>query len=185
MATYTTEQYILRLRSNLRDLEQNNKPLAVAVAATHADQMKRIFVDGKDSGGGGIGSYNSTDPLYVNPKTAPRNFPKKGKTGKTKFKNGSDHKTGYFTSYKAFRAGQGRQVSFVDLKLSGQLQSDVSNSLTRLSPNIWVTGTKNAANSDKAKGAEEKYGAIFNLTKEEKEKVFKPTLKYELLKALL
>jgi hypothetical protein len=179
----TTEEYIAKMRKNLNEILQNNKPLAAAVATTHAEQMQRIFTKGKDSTGGNIGAYNSTDPLYVNPNTAPRKFPKKGKTGKTKFKNGNDHKTGFFSSYKAFRASQGRQTSFVDLVLSGQLRSDVSNSLTRLNSNVWVTGTKNSANSEKAAGAEAKYGNIFNLNTDEK-KEFKEVLKFELLKAL-
>lgn len=178
----STEEYITKLRTKLRELEQNNKPLARAVATVHAEQMERVFVKGQATTGS-IGSYNSTKPLYVNPKTAPRNFPTKGKTGKTKFDNGKSHKTGFFTSYKSFRASQGRQTSFVDLKLSGQLQRDMSNSLTRLNPSVWVTGTKNKANSKKAEGAEAKYGNIFNLSKTEKED-FKEVLRDELLIAL-
>lgn len=179
----STEEYIQKLRTKLNELTHNNVPLARAVATTHADQMQRIFTEGKDSTGAKIGQYNSTDPLYVDPKTSPRRFPTKGKTGETRFKNGKAHKTGFFSSYKAFRASQGRQTSYVDLKLHGQLQSDMSNSLTRLSPAVWVTGTKNRKNSKKAEGAEKKYGNIFNLTKDEKEDL-KEVLRDELLKAL-
>lgn len=175
----TTEEYIAKLRAKLNDLVQNNKPLARAVASVHADQMERIFVDGKGVSGN-IGVYNSIDPLYVSPKTSPKKFPTKGKTGKSKFENGENHKTGFFKSYKAYRSSQGRQNSFVDLKLSGQLQKDMSNSLTRISPSIWVTGTKNKINSEKAEGAEKKYGNIFNLSKDEKEN-FKEILRDELL----
>jgi hypothetical protein len=179
----STDEYIKKLRSKLSDLLRDNKPLASAVASAHADQMVRIFEDGKDSSDGKIGEYDSSTPIYVDPKTSPRSFQAKGKTGESQFKNGKSHKTGYFSSYKAYRAGQGRQTSFVDLKLFGQLQRDMSNSLTRINPNIWVTGTKNKTNSKKAEGAEKKYGKIFNLTKKEKE-VFKETLRDELLISL-
>ncbi len=179
----TTQQYIAKIRNKLQTLKQNNKPLAIAVASVHADQMERIFVDGKGSDNGRIGSYNTTKPLYVSPEISPKTFPKKGKTGETKFKNGRDHKTGFFNSYKEYRQKQGRQTSFVDLKLSGQLQKDISNSLTKVTPNKWVTGTKNSKNSDKLNGAEDKYGKIFSLSKPEKND-FKKVLQFEVIKFL-
>lgn len=178
----TTEEYIAKLRAKLNDLVQNNKPLARAVASVHADQMERIFVDGQATSGL-IGTY-STKPMYVSKTPDLKSFPTKGKTGKTKFNNGKNHASAFFANgYKGFRASQNRQNSFVDLKLTGQLQKDMSNSLTRLNPSIWVTGTKNKINSEKAEGAENKYGNIFNLSKDEKEN-FKEILRDELLIAL-
>ncbi len=179
----TTQAYIAKIRSKLEGLKQNNKPLAIAVANTHAHQMGRIFIDGKASNGTNIGSYNSTKPLYVNPLTAPKKFAKKGMSGKTKFKNGKPHKTGYFSSYKDFRAALDRPTSFVNLNLSSQLVKDISNSLTKVSANKYVTGTKNKHNSNKLEGAEDKYGKVFSLTKSEREK-FKKVLQAEVYRAL-
>src|SRR3990167_1863618 len=59
----TTEQYILKLRANMNDLKSNNRPLALAVASVHAEQMERIFVKG-GAESGRIGSY-STKPMLA------------------------------------------------------------------------------------------------------------------------
>jgi hypothetical protein len=138
------------------------------VADVHALQTQRIFVDGQNSQNTGIGSYNTTDPLYVNPANAPKKFPTKGKTGKSRFKNGKPHKTGYFKSYSSFRQAQGRQTAVVDLRLSGMLFRDYASSLLRLD-NKWIAGVKNKENAGKINGAIKKYGAtVFKLTDSER-----------------
>jgi hypothetical protein len=140
----------------------------VAVADVHALQTQRIFVGGKNSQDANIGSYNTSNPLYVNPKYAPKKFPTRGKNGATKFKNGRAHKTGYFTSYSSFRQNQGRQTATVDLRLSGALFRDYASSLIRID-NKWYSGVKNLDNANKLKGAIEKYGAtVFRLTASER-----------------
>ena len=141
----------------------------VAVNDVHALQTQRIFVAGQNSTNGAIGSYNTTDPLYVNPKYSPKKFPTKGKTGSSKFKNGKAHKTGYFTSYSSFRQAIGRQTSVVDLRLSGALFRDYASSLVRQGDR-WIVGVKNKDNLGKLQGAIERYGAtVFMLTKTERE----------------
>lgn len=177
----TTEQLIQKIKGQIKDLKQG-KPLALAVASVHSMQVKRIFEEGKKSTDSKIGNYNESTSLYVNPNNSPKKFPTKGKEGKSKFKNGNSHKTGFFKSYKEFRSKIGRQISFVDLKLSGQLQKDYSNSLQR-SGTGWVSGLKNKANVGKVEGAEDKYGSIFNLTNKEK-KELRRILKEETLKIL-
>jgi hypothetical protein len=135
-----------------------------AVSDVHALQTQRIFVSGKNSQDANIGSYNTSNPLYVNPKYAPKKFPTRGKNGATRFKNGKPHKTGYFTSYSSFRQNQGRQTATVDLRLSGALFRDYASSLIRID-NKWYSGVKNKDNADKLKGAIDKYGAtVFKLT---------------------
>lgn len=154
-----------------KKLTELDKAFGRTVATIHADQMVRIFQEGERQSGGKIGAYNTTKPLYVNPKLVPKKFAPKGKDGEVKFKNGKPHKTGYFNNYKDFRQSQNRQVGFVDLKLSGQLQSDITNSLQKQG-DTWIAGTKNPANTAKLEGAIDKYGAdVFKLSKEEREKL--------------
>lgn len=173
----TPEQWI---KEHAAKLEQIAETAGKAIATVHAEQVNRIFVDGQRQNGK-IGSYNSSSPLYVNPKYSPKKFTPKGKTGQTTFKNGSRHKTGFFNSYKAFRAAQGRQSSFVDFVLSGSLQSDYKNSLTRQGI-TWVTGTKNISNSRKLTGLLKKYGSdVFKLTQKEHDLLIR-TAKAERLK---
>ena len=164
----TTNDFIQKLEQRYKDIV-SNKPLGIAVAAVHEKMVKRIFEDGKNGNDGKIGAYDTSEPLYVSPNKSPKSFPVKGKTGKTKYKNGKPHKTGYFTSYKAFRQKIGREVSFVNLSLFGQLKRDFSNSLQRVNNNKWISGTKNNKNSDKVDGAVDRYGReVFQLTKDEK-----------------
>lgn len=179
----TLQEYIVDQQRKLNELRTKNLPLARAAADTNAMQVKRIFTDGGKSSGGKIGSYNSTDPLYVSPKLAPKSFPTKGKGGKSKFNNGKSHKTGYFASYKAFRANQGRETSFVNLNLFGNEQSDMANSLTQVTVNKWTSGFKRNENADKKRGQEAKYGIIFDLTKAEQES-FLNILELETIKIL-
>lgn len=179
----TLDEYILDQKRRLFQIRTKNLPLARAAADTNAMQVKRIFTDGGKTSGGKIGSYNSTTALYISPKLAPQSFPTKGKTGKTRFKNGKAHKTGFFDSYKAFRQSQGRESGFVNLNLFGNEQSDLANSLTQQNPQTWTSGFKRSENADKKKGQEKKYGKIFALTKKEQESFLK-ILELETIKIL-
>lgn len=88
-----------------------------------AEYKNRIFVEGKDSTGGKIGTY-STKPMYGTKQAAVRKGAIKGigKNGDTKFTNGKPHKSMYLPNgYAGFRAAQGRQTGFVDLNLSSSL----------------------------------------------------------------
>ena len=163
----TTAQFIQKQKARLAKIEEG-KAFAEAVANSHARQVPRIFDKGIKSDGSKIGKYNSSEDLYVNPKFAPKGFSTKGKTGKTTFKNGKKHKTGFFTSYKAFRASQGRETSFVNLRLFGRLQLDYTNGLRRISPLKWVAEVKTEESADKIQGNKQRFGLTFALTKEEK-----------------
>ena len=169
----STDDFIVKLKDRLKKLEQN-LPLKTAVLSVHSIMVDRIFNKGENANSGKIGKYNSTDELYVNPKFSPKKFPTKGKTGKTKFKNGNIHKTGFFKSYKDFRSAQGRQTGFVNLNLSGILFRDFAASLTRVNANQYQTGLKNKANIGKLEGNEDRFGNnIFKLTKSEKKELVK------------
>lgn len=177
----TIDQFIKKQEAILEKIVKQDTPLAVASRDTMTMQAERIFVDGGDSSGGSIGKY-SKEPYYVNP--LPQRFPKqfapKGKDGKKKFKNGKDKKTRYLKDgYFEFRKLQGRQNAFVDLSMSGDLQSDFANNpgiSAKLPANIkpimvtvhhYKTTLKREANIDKKDGAEDRFGTIFKLTKAE------------------
>lgn len=150
----TVEQYIQKQDKRLKEF---SACVGSAVVTIHSLRGQRIFGSGLDKDNSPIGEYNSTDPLYVNPKNAPKKFPTKGKNGDTVFKNGKPHKTGFFESYKAFRANQGRQTSPVNLNLTGTLFKDFASTVIRQG-NKWIVGVKNAANKGKVDGAIDKYG---------------------------
>ena len=163
----TVDQYIAKLNRQIEALERNDKALFLAASSVHGKMVTRIFSEGQTSAGAKIGNYNSTKPIYVNPKNAPKGFPAKGKNGQSTFKNGRKRKTGYFQSYKDFRGKQGRETAFVNLRLHGRLQTDFANSLQK-SGNKYISGTKNAANTVKIEGNEKRFNAaIFRLTKAE------------------
>jgi hypothetical protein len=164
----TTQDFIKKLDNQYEKIA-DAKFLLLPVTEVHARQVKRIFERGIGGDGSKIGSYNSTDPIYVDPDKSPKGFPLKGKSGETTFKNGKKHKTGYFDSYKAFRNVIGRESSFVNLRLTNNLNFDFVNSL-ELDGRYYVTGVKRKENSDKVDGLRKKYGEeTFKLTLEEKE----------------
>ena len=164
----TTKDFAKKLDSQLKQIS-DAKFLLTCVSDAHAKQVKRIFNDGLNSQGGKIGQYNNTDPIYINPNQSPKKFQLKGKSGKTSFKNGKNHKTGYFDSYKAFRQAISREASFVNLRLTENLKFDFTNSLM-LSGNTYITGVKRSENTDKVNGHIQKYGVeTYTLSKSEKE----------------
>lgn len=88
----------------------------------YASNLRRVHNEGK-AVSGNIGKY-STKPLYVNPaKAGVRQFSKKGKTGKTVFKNGKPHKTGYFSGYGSFKSAIGFSTT-VNMEVTGRLRAD-------------------------------------------------------------
>lgn len=173
----TTQEYITRQRAKVLKLV-NGVPIAIAAQDTHVKMVERIFEDG-ETANGTKKAYNSTTEIYVNPDNAPKKFPTKGKTGKTKFKSGNDHKSGYFESYKEFRQKVGRQTAFMDLNLFGNLKSDFGKGVIKLASLSYVSKVTNEENVDKV----DKFSEFFKLNKSEKAN-FKDVLEYESLKIL-
>jgi hypothetical protein len=173
----TTQEFIKKQNEKLDKLKSG---VAVAIAAqdTHVKMTARIFEDGETAQGNKL-KYNSSDPLYVNPKDAPKNFPKKGKTGKTKFENGKPHKTGYFESYKDYRQKIGRESNFMNLNLFGNLQNDFGKGVIKLSEGGYASTVTQEDN----KGKLEKFSTYFKLNQEERES-FKEVLEFETLEIL-
>jgi hypothetical protein len=177
----TTQEYIDSMRAKLGDLK-TSKVLGIAANSTNTMVAKRIFIDGLNAEGTSIGSYNTTDELYVNPKNAPKNFATKGKNGDSKFENGNSHKTGYFKSYSEYRQKVGRKVDKVNLNLFGILQSDFSKALIQVSNFLFVAKVSDS-NANKIEGNEGRFGKIFSFTQKEKER-FIETMEFESIEAL-
>jgi hypothetical protein len=167
---YTPEQYAAKLDAAIKKLESGDL-IQAAVSSAHAEMAVRIFEEGKRGTGAKIGKYNTTTPLYISPISSPKKkITLRGKYGKTKFKNGKPHVTGYFKSYASFRNTIGRQTAFVDLNLSGEMQRDFAGSLTKLGPWRYQSGFKRNENTLKFQGLYLKYGAdVFKTSKEEKD----------------
>lgn len=180
----TTEEYIEKQRRAFTKIIEKDIPLQRAVKDTLAKQVTRIFVEGKNSSNSNIGQYDTERALYVDPNKAPRKTgdklkgieglePTVGKHGDHEFADGKPHKTTYVHNYKDFRNRIGRRIDKVDLFLSGDLKSDMSNSKTGVTPvqintHEYVTGLKRESNVKKLSGLEKKYGDISALTTEEK-----------------
>jgi hypothetical protein len=174
----TTDQYIKNQHAKINELK-SGVVIGIAAQDTHVKMVERIFEEGKDSSGEKA-KYNSSDPIYVNPNTeSPKRFPPKGKTGKTKFKNGEPHKTGYFNSYKDFRQKIGRETGFMNLNLFGNLQNDFGKGVVKLTNESWISTVTSVLN----KGKLEKFADYFSLNKDERLN-FKDVLEFESLKIL-
>lgn len=164
-------EYFRKLNKDITQ-EVINKSVYSSAITIVSQMGERIFQEGKATDGSQIGSYDTQKELYVNPKKAPKSFPTKGKTGKTKFENGERHKTGYFESYSAYRKKVGRQSKNVNLVLFGVLQSDFVKAPLLKNNSVSVRVSQN--NSDKINGAESRFDKrIFALSEEEQKEYVK------------
>jgi len=162
----TGSEYFAKLQKQFSQ-EALNKAIISSAITVNSEVGERIFQKGMNAEGGEIGRYDTDTPFYVNPKNAPKKFPTKGKTGNTKFADGTNHKTGYFDSYTSYRKKVGRKVGKVILSLFGILESDFVKGPQIINGAAVITLTK--GNNDKRLGAEEKYGAsIFALSVSER-----------------
>ena len=183
----TTDDFIKKLDQKIAKLEKEDKPLEIAVRSIMSLQSKRIFLEGKNSEEQTIGTYKGKD-VYVNPEKPNKwSFATKGKDGKSAFKNGKTHKTGYFKTYLDFKSAVGRNKRFktVDLFLTGQLHRNWANSQVigkataiKVSQHNYIT----TLSDDNLKKVE-RYGNVFNLSVKEKGK-FLSIIQFELAKAL-
>lgn len=204
----TTEEWIAYNQKKIQQLIKNCKPLEIAAKDTMAMQAQRIFMEGKDSADSSIGKYSTKPIYINpknSPKKFATGGKGKEKTrirktyiavgessgyvertkekyisiSKSKFKNGNPRKSRYFPGgYKEFRDKIGRETRFVNLSLTGDLQSDFANAGTisttlksvkpiKISSLEYVTALKRGINKEKRAGMEKKYGPIFQLTNEE------------------
>lgn len=141
------------------------------VATTMLGEIRtRIHEQGKAADGGDIGQYSRT-PMYVSANANPgKSFGRPiGKTGKSKFANGQDHKSRYFPGgYNEYKTAIGRnQLGRVNLSLSGQLNNQLNVVSTQRGYGLaWADKEK----FERAGHLEKKYGKkIWSLTEDERE----------------
>lgn len=179
----TIEELIQKYRRQQKELTES-QAYFLAASTAHADMVERIFTDGNATDGNPIGVYDTTKEMYVNPINAPRGFTPEGKTGQQVFKNGNKHRTKYFKSYRDFRANQQRETGFVNLQLFGNLMSDFSTSLRRVSNTIFESRPRRKENEGKIIGNQRRFQkVIFGATEKERE-TYRETLNFEINKIL-
>lgn len=184
----TPEEYKANLNFDEKLVKIKNAYL-ISVKDVIGAQVVRIFEDGINSSGGKIGTYSNTKPLYVSDDRSPRKGTHKGKPKDGKAKTIT---TTYYESYQSFRSEQGRESSFVNLRLFGRLMSDLANAPVsdkipaeaipvKVDDFEYYTRIR-SENVGKKKGADAKYGSVFLHTQAERER-FNRTLEFELQKA--
>jgi hypothetical protein len=172
----TITEYAVRLRKFAEELERNNRPFQRATESVTQAMNSRIFVDGKKTDGNSIGQYDTSKPLYVNPKTTFGTASKlkvQGKTGEKTFKNGKPHKTAYVESYKKLREAVGRQTKYINLVASDDLASDFrGGSQTakpkRISAHVYVIELDRPINRKKMAGNEDRFGVVHDASRQER-----------------
>jgi hypothetical protein len=176
----TIEEFKLKLEQALAEIKANDTPLRLASYGAVAQISKRVFTDGGNADGGAIGQYNSTKPIYLNPKKSfggSKLGTPRGKNGDTKFKDGRSHVTVYLDSYKDYKSILGKPSggAYVNLELSGDLKSDLENGMApiQISTHEYAIGLKRPINIEKRKGLEARYGKIFAMTNKEVEEFIK------------
>lgn len=165
--------YLEKLQSLTKGGVGYDSALREVATTMRAEMSRRIHSEGKNSQGADIGHY-STEPIYVSTKNNPgRSFGRPiGKTGKSKFKGGekagADHTSRYFAGgYNEYKTAIGRNtLGKVNLSLSGQLAAQFAVVETNDGYGIgWVDTEKR----ERAGHLQQKYGAVWSLTQQEKE----------------
>ena len=168
--------YIRYLESKTKDLKQAQVLERVATGVT-ARMIVRIFEEGKTASGGSIGSYDSSNELWVDPSRLPRKMNPRSKPGS----NRTAKKTVYFSSYKALREQQGRESGFVNLRLTNDMQSDMANTSVsgnkiastpkplKVSDTQFEVRFRRSENVKKRAVLERKYGVIFEPSSQERD----------------
>lgn len=185
----TLDQHIANVRANIKRLIEDERPLFIAAQTALSDLSERVFTNGKTINGGSY-QYNSTSPLYANPKktfgAASNLNPPTGKTGKTVFTStGDPHKTTWVESYKALRGIVDRETAFVNLVAVGDLKSDIENRTSGdVTPHKVSDGyIVKAADVKKIEGLQSKYPGLLQFSEEEK-KTFYKTFDFEFKKII-
>jgi hypothetical protein len=164
----TEIEYITRLK----EFEQNyageiEKEFVLTLSKSIGDQADRIFVDGQVGENGTMMTY-ARGEVYINPSTAPRNTPLKGKNeGGATFKNGNKRKTSYFASYSDFKVAIG-QTNYVNLVLFGNFQRAFRTGIRYDGLSAVHFITDNAFNPDgKVQGLRDNFPGAFELLPDE------------------
>lgn len=171
-----------KLEALLTNPETFDSIVRTVAIGSLASMQTRIYEDGEKSDSTKIGKY-STTPIYVSVVANPgKSFGRPiGKTGQSKFADGRDHKSRYFKDgYDGFKSAIGRNPGFVNLSLSGQLNSQMSIITTSTGYGIgWIDTEK----VDRALALQDKYGKLWSLTQNENEQAKKIAIN-ELIKSI-
>lgn len=180
----TTDQFIAKLNRQIESIIKDDKPLQIAVRDIMALQSQRIFRKGLNSSEAAIGQYVKK-PIYVPLLDSPKSFTPKGKPEVAKkIKN---RKTGYFTSWLAYKEtiGKNKNIKTVDLSFRGDLHRNWANAAIeepakaiKINQHNYITRLS-VLNQNKV----ERYGKVFNLTTKERS-IFLVRIQQELAKAL-
>jgi hypothetical protein len=193
----TLNDYIRIERRRIEQYLNDGAPLFLAAQSALSDMADRIFVKGRDVGGGTF-VYDYRRPIYVNPVDSPgRKFKPQGKpktavapngqvTIKRQFKKfakdrfsgfGSKiqaaRKTKWFPSYGDYRKAIGFEYRFVNWELTGKLKFDIEN---RVSGQLTPRRVNNKEyvikvlpnNAGKLRGLRAKYPGVFVISKNER-----------------
>jgi len=183
-------EHINNMKKIKQELLDADKPVFLASNSALAQFSERVFTNGQSTSGTTF-NYNSTDALYVNPKKTFCNTsalkPPRGKTGKTKFKNGNEHKTTWVESYKKLKELVGRDGSKVNFVAFGDLKSDIENRNTLTTRKVanaeYKISSEFPENQGKLRGLMNKYKSVFQLSQKEEE-IYKKAFDFEYLKLI-
>ena len=158
MLTYKSnaQSVVLNISNKLKSIQNTDKLLREVANGFYSENLRRVHNEGKDTDNKLIGEAQySTTPIYISVDASPKRITPKGKSGKTKFKNGNSHKSAFFQEgYKGFRTAIGRTTSVVNLQLSGKLKTSwaIQNNGKK-----WLIGFDSTYGKDISEGLEEKY----------------------------
>lgn len=168
---------IINIKNQLIDTPPIDKIMRAIATDLTATVKTRVFSDGKLSSGASPSPY-STKPLYA-PTSISSKLSPLGKNGKSKFKSGKQKKSRYIAGgYAELKEKIGRRNRF---DFTGQLKNVFS--FQRLDGHLYVLGfigttrftaTKkptDTTHEEIVEGLEAKYGPIFDLTKEENQRI--------------
>jgi len=150
----TIQQLQQEFEQLINETVKEAKAFGIAVATIHTDINERVFEDGLDAHGVKIGEYSENEGRYAKPGSK-----------KTKFYEGG---------YREFKADIGKESSFVNLELSGNLKMDFSNGLRKVSPLKYQIAVSQKINAVIIESMEEKYSTpIFEASEAEQEKLIR------------
>lgn len=158
--------YAAKFASLTKGGQGYDSTLREVATAMRAEVSRRIHSAGKNSNDAPIGNY-STKPMYVSLSAVPK--PKgvgRGKSGQTKFKDGSPHRSKYYASgYLDYKTDVGRnKLGTVNLSLTGQLSNQFSVIATS---NGYGLGWSNDEMYNRSQALQKKYGQVWFLTEAE------------------
>lgn len=169
MANLTPIEFQRKLAAKIADLDTAKLIFPIA-QETQRKLINRLFEDGEGAQGK-LGTYSTDEGYFTKNQFKNKGaFKPKGKTGKSKFKDGEPHKSMFLEQgYKELKQIQGYESSFVNLTYSSDLRNDFSTGMVRKGDKVFAV-VKRKINADKTEWLSDKYGdKTFKHTQEEKE----------------